>query len=239
MDDITGTEDFEPLDDSHPAWEQFELTVAELAAGYDSDAVVTHNVKQPGRVSRRRRQIDALVVGTVGFSETKVAIECKRNTTKKLGIDVVDQFVGKLLDIDADKGVLCAWGGFDAGAQARASGAAHPRIELRDLGDLEELKRWRLKARQFLRERACPNPNCLDDVALHEWPAEADGIATVAGTCGSCGTLTAECPECGEVSGIDIGTTDCWGCEVVFDAFMWPGDADVDTITVRIPEQAQ
>jgi hypothetical protein len=77
--------------------------------------------------------------------------------------------VGKLHDLEADIGVLCAWGGFGAGARARAEGATHPRIELRDLADLEALQEWPEVARRLLRERACPNPNCWDDVALHEW----------------------------------------------------------------------
>jgi hypothetical protein len=65
------------------------------------------------------------------------------------------------------------------------------------------------------------------------------GIGTNVGQCPSCGTLTAECPECGEVSAIDIGTTNCEACEVVFDAYRRPGEADVETVTVHLPAEAQ
>jgi hypothetical protein len=57
-----------------------------LAAEYDGKAIVSHDVTETGQASGRPRQIDALVVGTAGFTDVRVAIECKRNTTEKLGI---------------------------------------------------------------------------------------------------------------------------------------------------------
>lgn len=127
------------------------------------------------------------------------------------------------------------------GAQARADGATHPRIELRNLADLEAMQTWPEVAHRLLRERACPNPNCLDEVPpLREWPAEQDGIATMAGYCDSCGTLAVECPECGEVTALDVGsTTKCDACEVTFESWLWPGEYDPDTITVNLPAPTQ
>ena len=97
-----------------------------MPATYDNDAIVTHNVKREGVISGRSRQIDALVGGSVGFSDVEVVIECKRNTSGVLRIGIVDEFVGKLLDLGVGHGVLCAWGGFTSGARARRSDILQP-----------------------------------------------------------------------------------------------------------------
>jgi hypothetical protein len=41
---------------------------------------------------------------------------------------IVDQFIGKLLDLGADRGVLYSYSGFTNGAVARAIGAASPSV---------------------------------------------------------------------------------------------------------------
>lgn len=234
MTDVPDRGDVEPLTPAHPAWRQFELDVTALAAELDPEASVTHNVRRTEVVSGRLRQIDALVVGKLGLSTD---LECKRNTASPLGIGVVDEFVGKCTDVGVDRGVLCAWGGFNAGAKARAAGSRHPKIELRGLSDLSHLVPWAEVAEEFLRVD-CPVDGCWGELLWTDWPGESGGI-TKADRCGSCGTLSAECPVSGSVTALDVGLTRCRGCDVVFEATMWPGEPDIESITVVWPEGAE
>ncbi len=202
----------EEVTKSDPAWKIFEKDVAAFVAELDDSAVVEHDVKVSGRFSGRKRQIDVRVTGTVGGSTFEVAIECKRNAKKALGIAVVDEFVGKVLDVGVDRGVLYAFGGFDAGAKARAKGSIHPKIELRDLGDrdVDLLQPWADIADDFVRDD-CPNPDCWGEITWGDYSSEA-GRAVKAGTCDSCGSLVGECAVCGEKTSLDAERTRCDGC---------------------------
>jgi len=40
----------------------------------------------------------------------------------------VDQFIGKLLDIGADRGILYSYGGFTSSAVSRAMGSSNPHV---------------------------------------------------------------------------------------------------------------
>lgn len=206
-----------------PAWKTFENDVADFVAALDGSAVVERDVRRTGVLSARQRQIDVLVTGTVGDSKIEIAIECKRNTTKTLGIKVVDEFVGKVLDVGADRGVLCAFGGFDAGAKARAKGAKHPKIELRDLSDwdLDLHAPWADIADDFVRAD-CPNTTCWGEITWGDYSDE-DGKAVKVGTCDSCGSLIGECSVCGERTSLDFDTVQCDGCEAEW-SVMWSGN---------------
>jgi hypothetical protein len=55
-----------------------------------------------------------------------VVFECKRYTTRKVGIGAVDASMGKCINMQIGHGVLYAFGGFDAGAEARARASTNP-----------------------------------------------------------------------------------------------------------------
>jgi hypothetical protein len=191
-------------------WMTFEKDVAAFVEALDPSCVVTHDVKRLGFASGRKRQMDVVVTGTLGVSKIEVAIECKRNATKTLTIKHIDEFVGKVLDFGADRGVLCAFGGFGAGAVARATGALHPKIELRDLSHWSLLSPWGEIADDFMRDD-CPNESCWGEVAWGEFPSE-DGKTVKAGYCHSCGSLIAECAQCGEKTSLEFDDMKCDGC---------------------------
>lgn len=214
------TEPLEPADDSEeatpndvvvgsPLWLMFEEDVQGHIASHFDDVVVEHNVKLEGRVSRRARQVDVLVTGSIAGSEIQVVVECKRNASKPLKIGVVDAFAGKLQDIGAEKGILWAFGGFDAGARARASGAVNPRIELRDLTDFEA---GRDVDEEFFSKVDCPNENCWGEISWTTDVGYESKRALEHGLCDSCGTHAGRCPECGEITVLDWSSATCFGC---------------------------
>jgi hypothetical protein len=78
-------------------------------------------------VSGATRQLDALVRGQVVGQDIAIAVEAKRYK-RPVSIGTIDEFVGKLLDVGCDRGVLYAAGGFSEAALSRASNARNPGI---------------------------------------------------------------------------------------------------------------
>jgi len=108
-------------------WERFEQTVQQLLASLDTSAVVQHNQKVPGRLSKAQRQNDVWIRGQVVGLEITVAVECKRHG-RVIDVGIVDQFVGKLLDVGADRGIIYSYSGFTDAAVTRAVCASNPFI---------------------------------------------------------------------------------------------------------------
>jgi hypothetical protein len=67
------------------------------------------------------------VTGTVAGIDLSVAVECKRHS-RAVDVGVVDQFIGKLLDIGADRGVLYSYSGFTSPAVLRCERAMNPNV---------------------------------------------------------------------------------------------------------------
>ncbi|WP_081346949.1 restriction endonuclease [Mycobacteroides chelonae] len=118
-----------PRQHTDPLWTRYEASVAELLAALDPGARITHNKAVLGRISRVTRQVDVWAEGQVVGLQVSVAVECKHHQ-RPIDITVVDGFVGKLLDIGADRGILYSYSGFTDGATARAIGSAAPNVML-------------------------------------------------------------------------------------------------------------
>ncbi|MFJ6950520.1 restriction endonuclease [Micromonospora aurantiaca (nom. illeg.)] len=101
--------------------------VSRSLAAIDPNARIRHNVKVPGRLSRIKRQIDVWAIGRIAGMDMTVAVECKR-LGRAVNVERVDQFIGKLLDIGADRGMLYSCSGFTPGARNRASCARNPAV---------------------------------------------------------------------------------------------------------------
>lgn len=119
-----------------PIWRSYERSVRDLLAAIDPGAQVRHNVHVPGLRSGVLRQVDVFATGTIVGVQMTVAVECKR-FSRPVDITIVDQVVGKLLDIGADIGFLFSYAGFTTGAATRADGAFSPRIIPISLADEE------------------------------------------------------------------------------------------------------
>ena len=110
-----------------PPWKRYETSVKQMLAAIDPSATVLHNQRIPGQLSGIPRQVDVWAKGTLVGIEITVAVECKRH---QRNVDVVtaDQFIGKLLDIGADRGMLYSYSGFTNSATLRCNGAKNPSV---------------------------------------------------------------------------------------------------------------
>lgn len=160
-------------------------------------------------MSSRTRQVDVLLVGRVADQELTIAIECKRYA-RRLGIGAVDEFVGKLLDLDADRGVLCSVAGFTAGAEARASGGRVPKVKL----VLIDVDRVEPPDYSDLLSN-CPSEGCWGEVRWQAWRSSS-GERLHIGSCQSCGTWAVRCSECGETTGFVWDDMSCDGCDASY-----------------------
>ena len=189
-------------------WRLFEGEVARIQAEADPNSVVERDVRVKGVLSGQQRQIDVFVRGTTGGQRFTIAVECK-HYAKRLGIGAVDEFAGKLLDLNVDRGVLYALNGLTQPAKDRATGSHVPKIEAGDLllGDQHVEPDVRVLLTGF---GDCPNPNCyLGDIQWTWW--ESPEARMRAGSCALCGTWAVECPTCGE---IDLPEGDvCYSCD--------------------------
>jgi hypothetical protein len=101
--------------------------VKKMLAAMDPSANVRHNHRILGQLSGIRRQVDVWAQGTIVGSEITVAVECKRHQ-RNVAVGTVDQFIGKLLDIGAERGILYSYSGFTSSAALRCNRASNPSV---------------------------------------------------------------------------------------------------------------
>lgn len=118
-----------PRQRADPLWARYETSVAQLLAALDPGARIAHNKAVLGRISRVARQVDVWAEGQIVGLQVSVAVECKHHQ-RPMDISIVDGFVGKLLDIGADRGIMYSYSGFTDGATARAIGNTTPKVML-------------------------------------------------------------------------------------------------------------
>lgn len=195
-------------------WRQYELDVRDTLRVLDPRAKVEHDARVVGSISGTERQIDVLAESTIVGQVHRVVIECKFYT-RKLGIGKVDEFVGKLLDIGAESGILYGFSGVTEPARRRAENARNPKVSIRDLHETTRPMRefalepglqlapysWGDEINHALGFGRCDNPNCYEhEVTLNEWPG-----GEMAGYCGSCGTFNVLCSECEDTLSAELG----------------------------------
>lgn len=119
---------------------EYENGVADVLAYLAGDnAVVERNVRMPGKMSRKQRQIDVKVTGTLfGSGNATMVVDCKRYT-KPLDVNHVGTFVGLVEDVGADVGLLVSTVGISPAAQQYADNVRGIRL---DLLPIEDLARW-------------------------------------------------------------------------------------------------
>ncbi len=108
-----------PSNTDIPEWHRFELLVHAIQSQIAPDAIVTHNVRLPGRLTGAQRQVDVLVAGSVGQFPVNIAIDCKDHSNP-VDVNAVESFAGLIQDTGVHKGVMVASNGFTQNAKARA-----------------------------------------------------------------------------------------------------------------------
>ncbi|MEV5527832.1 restriction endonuclease [Streptomyces prunicolor] len=110
-------------------WRAYEKQIAQLLTALDQNSSVRHNVSITGGISGVSRQIDALAEGAIAGQKMRVVAEAKCHT-RKVTIEMIDGFVGKLLDLGAERGIFYSAAGFTDGAIKRADNARNPNVGL-------------------------------------------------------------------------------------------------------------
>lgn len=110
-------------------WREYEKQITQLLAALDPNASVRHNASIIGGISGVARQIDALAEGVIVGQKMRVVAEAKCHT-RKVTIEMIDGFVGKLLDLGAERGIFYSSAGFSQGAISRAEQQRNPHIGL-------------------------------------------------------------------------------------------------------------
>ena len=166
-----------------------------------------------GEKSGVDRQIDVLLKAPLMEGVTSViVVECKRYA-RPVGIGTVDELCGKLIDVGAEHGVLCAPNGFTRGAETRAENARHPTIVLYDLSGDEEVELENL-----------PGPDCPAFGCEWGWVSWANGEfdsgeSVGMGRCDRCGSMAVKCKTCGHQLAAD-GDDQCY-CGFTFMEDSW------------------
>jgi len=114
-----------------PAWQLYEDQITRLLASLH-DGKLTHDVTKRGQLSTRPRQIDVLAEGTLVGRPISIIVECKHYKKKRVGIDIVESFVGKLIDLGASRGIMYAYAGFTRDAYLRVANAYNPEVALEE-----------------------------------------------------------------------------------------------------------
>jgi hypothetical protein len=98
-----------------------EILVAKIQQQLAPGAEVLHDVRLPGKESKRDRQIDVLVRQKIGQYEMLIVLDCK-DYARPVDVKGVEEFYGLLTDVGAHKGALVCPKGFSQAAKERATG---------------------------------------------------------------------------------------------------------------------
>ena len=113
--------------------QRYELSVTRLLSSFDGPAGTVLDGRVPGLLSGSSRRVDLLATGRVFGAAVTVAVECRQGR-RPAGVATVERFIGKLLDVRADRGVLYSRSGFTRCARARAAAARCPAVMAVSLG---------------------------------------------------------------------------------------------------------
>lgn len=116
-----------------PKWKRFEDLAAHIQRTLSPGATVEQNLRVSGRRSGVPREVDISVKTRVGQYELFVAIECK-HYRRPVNVKDVEEFIGLVKDVGANKGAMISASGFTPAAKNRASDAG---IDLHRLMDAE------------------------------------------------------------------------------------------------------
>lgn len=101
-----------------PKWKKYEEFVAALQKEFAPSAEVKHDDKIMG-ASGIERQVDVSIRTKISTFELLVVIDCK-DWNKPVDIQDIEQFIGAVEDVKANKGAMMSSRGFTAAAKTRA-----------------------------------------------------------------------------------------------------------------------
>jgi hypothetical protein len=122
---------------------EYERIVAEIHRQFADGVTVTEDEKILGK-SGEERQIDVVLRGRVSVYPVIIIVDCK-DYKRKVGIQRVDEMIGKIDDVRASAGIIVSDSGFSKKAIARAR--KDGRVQL---SSVVNVKNQRLRARPLV-----------------------------------------------------------------------------------------
>ncbi|MFX0202345.1 MAG: restriction endonuclease [Candidatus Hodarchaeota archaeon] len=117
-----------------PKWKRFEKIVAKVQKDLASDASVTLDDRIQGKITNTKRQVDISIRKKIGQYEILIAIDCK-DLASPVDVKDVEEVIGLIQDIEANKGVIVSASGFTKAALSRGEKAGLDLYRLVDCGD--------------------------------------------------------------------------------------------------------
>ena len=105
---------------------ELEILTAKIQAQLAPNAEVLHDVKLPGRLTKVDRQIDVLVRERIGQYEMNIVLDCK-DYKRPVDVKGIEEFLGLLKDVGANKGAMVCPRGFTKAAKTLAG---HRQLDL-------------------------------------------------------------------------------------------------------------
>jgi hypothetical protein len=102
------------------------------------EATVTANAKLPDIRSKTARQIDVLVEQKIGPYDLRIVLDCKDHR-HPVDVKGIEEFIGLVADVGANKGAMVAANGFTEAAKERAKDAGIDLLRVIDVAD----HKWR------------------------------------------------------------------------------------------------
>lgn len=194
-------------------WRLYErLAVAFEAENSGIELSVSPNARIEGFISRKSRQIDALIDARWGYDLSRRIIVDAKFHRRKLDVKEVESFEGMMKDCRAAHGILICNKGWSEGAKRRAQDAIT--IKLLTSEEIEERTSWASFDKCIGECHRIPNRYSRKGLVL--WDAEhllnIGGLCAVVytGKCDICHNFHIWCWDCGEK--FAIGSEDQHEC---------------------------
>lgn len=124
----------------HNTGKEFEEIVAAIHEQFSNGATITKDERVRGK-SGMNRQIDVAIRTNIAGYKIFIIVECK-DYKEKVGIDKVDELIGKMEDVEANKAILVSNSGFTKDALERAK-----KDERIDLSSVVNIKNKKLRVK--------------------------------------------------------------------------------------------
>jgi len=124
-----------------PKWKRFEKLITTIQKALSPGAVVTPNEKIVGQLTGIAREVDISVRHKTGQFNLLIVIDCK-DYAEPVDVKDVEEFIGLVQDVAANKGAMVAPMGFSTAAKTRARKAGIDLFRPVDTGEHE----WRVYA---------------------------------------------------------------------------------------------
>lgn len=117
-----------------PKWKKFENLVGKIQKVFSPDAVVTIDDRIIGKITETKRQVDITIRKKIGQYNILVGIDCK-DLSSPVDVKGVEEVIGLIQDIGANKGAIVSASGFTSTALKRGEKAGLDLLRLVDTGN--------------------------------------------------------------------------------------------------------